>query len=106
MVDNKHFKTILTARRQELAETINTIEDRLDDPKDPDVEERATEREEDEVLETREKQSAEEIHAIDQALDRIEDGTFGICSICHEAISQARLDAVPYTNVCRNCMSG
>lgn len=106
MVDVEHFKKILSVRRSELAAKITEIEDRLDDPKDPDVEERSVEREEDEVLETQEKHSADEIHAIDAALQRIENGNFGICTICGNDISKERLVAVPYTNVCRNCMSG
>lgn len=105
MSKNQHFKTILTTRRQELADEITEIEDRLDDPKDPDAEERSVEREEDEVLESREKQNFEEIQAIDAALNRIEEGSFGICAICQEDISNERLEAVPYTNVCRNCMN-
>lgn len=104
MTDVKHHKETLIARRDEIVKMLERIEDRLDDPKDPDVEERATEREEDEVLETQGNTGLKELHAIDAALGRIEAGTYGICFTCKEEISDARLEAVPYAIKCRNCM--
>lgn len=104
MTDMNHHKNTLTARRAEIVAMLERIEDRLDDPKDPDVEERATEREEDEVLETQGNSGLKELHAIDAALSRIDAGTYGICFNCKEEISEARLEAVPYATRCRNCM--
>lgn len=43
------------------------------------------------------------LRAIDEALHRIETGTFGVCMDCEEAIPTARLDAVPWTRVCVSC---
>jgi len=43
------------------------------------------------------------LRAIDEALQRVETGTFGICMDCEEPIPTARLDAVPWTRVCINC---
>ncbi len=43
------------------------------------------------------------VRAIDEALQRVNGGTFGICMDCEETIPQARLDAVPWTRVCVNC---
>ena len=43
------------------------------------------------------------VRAIDEALQRVDGGTFGICMDCEEIIPQARLDAVPWTRVCVNC---
>jgi DnaK suppressor protein len=37
------------------------------------------------------------------ALDRIEDGTFGKCRQCGCDISEGRLQAVPYTRYCVSC---
>lgn len=42
---------------------------------------------------------------IEEALARIEAGTFGICEDCGEEISFARLDARPVTTLCINCKS-
>jgi DnaK suppressor protein len=41
--------------------------------------------------------------AIDEALARIKQGTFGVCEICKQPISQVRLEAVPWTHLCREC---
>ncbi len=40
---------------------------------------------------------------IKQALERIENGTFGICETCGEEISEARLEARPVTTECIDC---
>ena len=43
---------------------------------------------------------------IDQALKRIEDGSFGICESCEEPISVKRLEARPETTLCIRCITG
>src|SRR3954471_4976663 len=40
---------------------------------------------------------------IDDALARIENGSFGICEICEEEISVKRLEARPVTTMCIRC---
>ncbi|MEW6067509.1 MAG: TraR/DksA C4-type zinc finger protein [Nitrospirota bacterium] len=40
---------------------------------------------------------------IEGALDRIEDGTFGICEKCGEEIDIKRLEARPVTTMCIQC---
>ena len=42
---------------------------------------------------------------IEEALARIETGTFGICEVCEEEIGYARLEARPVTTLCINCKS-
>ncbi len=43
------------------------------------------------------------INKIREALERIDDGTFGICEMCEEEISEARLKARPVTTLCIDC---
>ena len=43
------------------------------------------------------------LQAIEEALWRIEKGTYGICRDCNEAIAPARLAAIPWTRVCITC---
>ena len=43
------------------------------------------------------------LRAIEEALDRIERGRFGVCEACKHPIASARLDAVPWTRLCRDC---
>lgn len=40
---------------------------------------------------------------VDNALSRIEAGSYGICERCGEAIPVARLEALPYTTLCVDC---
>lgn len=41
--------------------------------------------------------------AIEEALWRMNQGTFGICRDCGEPIAPARLNAIPWTRVCITC---
>lgn len=41
--------------------------------------------------------------AIEEALYRMEKGTYGICRDCGEPIAPARLNAIPWTRVCITC---
>jgi DnaK suppressor protein len=43
------------------------------------------------------------IGKIKEALERIENKTYGICEECGEQISEARLKARPVTTLCINC---
>jgi DnaK suppressor protein len=41
---------------------------------------------------------------VDEALDRIKDGTFGICEECGEPIGLKRLEVIPNARYCIQCM--
>src|SRR5262245_53032788 len=43
------------------------------------------------------------LQAIEEALVRMEKGTYGICRDCGEPIARARLEAIPWTRVCISC---
>jgi DnaK suppressor protein len=43
------------------------------------------------------------LQAIEEALWRIEKGTYGVCRDCGEPIAEARLNAIPWTRVCITC---
>ncbi|MFA5275946.1 MAG: TraR/DksA C4-type zinc finger protein [Candidatus Omnitrophota bacterium] len=43
------------------------------------------------------------IYELDDALKRIEEGTFGVCQDCKSLISKSRLKAVPYARTCVKC---
>jgi DnaK suppressor protein len=46
---------------------------------------------------------AETLHKIEQALHRLEEGTFGYCFECGEEISERRLRALPFAVRCKDC---
>jgi RNA polymerase-binding transcription factor DksA len=43
------------------------------------------------------------ISEIDEALERIENGKYGICKICNNMIDTDRLNILPSTTLCLNC---
>jgi len=45
------------------------------------------------------------LYHIDQALDRIDEESFGLCHVCKKAIGRERLEAVPHARMCIECKS-
>lgn len=45
------------------------------------------------------------LYAIEEALKRIEDKTFGTCLECEKAIAKQRLMAMPWVSLCVECQS-
>jgi DnaK suppressor protein len=46
---------------------------------------------------------SETLKRIDEALRRLNDGTYGVCASCEEPIAEARLQALPFAVRCRDC---
>lgn len=65
--------------------------------------ERAQERENDEVVDAIGIETSEAIVAVTRALTRIEDGSYGACERCGNAIPPARLAVRPEASFCINC---
>ena len=45
----------------------------------------------------------EALYELDDALKRIEEGSFGVCESCDSLISKSRLKAVPQARMCVKC---
>jgi len=43
------------------------------------------------------------LQAIEEALGRLDDGSYGMCRACETPIASARLEAIPWTRVCIAC---
>lgn len=50
--------------------------------------------------------SSDERDDLMQALQRLDDGTYGICTGCARRIPKARLEVMPATRRCMECASG
>ena len=72
-------------------------------PSDRDWQERATELENDEVLENLDESSRAEVTQVRAALRRLDAGTYGLCARCGQAISAPRLAAMPSATTCVGC---
>jgi DnaK suppressor protein len=46
------------------------------------------------------------LESIERALERIEDGRYGVCTSCGTFIEKGRLEAIPFTQLCISCKSG
>lgn len=103
--DKEFFKKLLNSRMDDLLKEANrTVHVMTDQTENfPDPTDRAS-MESDRNFELRIRDRERKlIPKIKDALDRIEEGTFGICDECGEEISRERLKARPVTTLCIDC---
>ena len=103
-MDENDFKKRLIELKQEVTHRINAIDrDIRHEGMSADWSEQASERENDEVLESLGNSSEQELAMIKFALLRIENGNYFHCDQCGEEIPTARLELLPFTAHCVNC---
>src|SRR5688572_20964489 len=100
MPDAAEARTRLEAQLAELEGRLSRIERDLAETPDPDSSERAVQMEDDEALEGQAVVISNEIASIRRALERIDDGSYGECTKCGEAIAEGRLQARPEAALC------
>jgi DnaK suppressor protein len=66
-------------------------------------EEEATESFELERRLTMEKRLLEQLAGVEHALQKFEEGSYGLCDNCGQPIAPARLEALPQANLCLEC---
>ncbi len=98
------------ALKKQLEERLATLQARLASIKKDvtrehsgDSAEQAQERENDEVVDAIGNETALSIRTVAAALERIADGTYGVCENCGEDIGEARLQVVPEATRCVSC---
>lgn len=114
----EHFKNIIMTQKRELVEEIESLTGRMLDSTTGEGSEDnsiyslhmadqgtdAMEREKNYLFAQR---NDDHIRRLDEALKRIDQGTFGICVVCEKLIEKERLEAVPTTQKhvdCKNQM--
>jgi len=103
--DVDYFKKLLTERLSDLLnQAEGTVSGMIDQKENfPDPTDRASlEADRNFMLRIRDREN-KLIKKIKKALDRIENGTFGICESCGEEIGIERLKARPVTTQCIDC---
>lgn len=70
---------------------------------EPDWEDVAADRAAAARLDALSERDARELLQIYQSLERLDDGTFGYCAVCHAPIENERLRAMPQTDRCSGC---
>ncbi|MBY3514136.1 TraR/DksA family transcriptional regulator [Rhizobium laguerreae] len=102
-MNKSSVQTVLQTMKDDLVRRLGAIDTDLCVALEKDSEERATQVENDEVLREMQAEGRDQIAAIDAAIDRLNDGTYGRCVKCHYPIGKERLTAVPYTPFCIDC---
>jgi RNA polymerase-binding transcription factor DksA len=93
----------LLDERRLLTGRIGRIEADFSGLMDDDFAEQAVERADDEVLDREERIAAARLHAIEAAIARLREGTYGICIRCGETIAPQRLAIMPEAPTCIAC---
>ncbi len=93
----------LNAKKDELEERLERVDASLRKTHAKDWSEQAQERENDEVVEALGSNIRVELHQINEALARVDNGEYGTCAVCDGPIRVARLEALPYTDRCHSC---
>ena len=111
-LDTEHFRQRLLDERQRVQEALdylhqeqsgslqNETQEIPSDNHPGDVATVTFDRELDYTLEENEERV---LGAIESALRRIEEGTYGACLSCQEAVPPERLEALPWTTSCIDC---
>jgi RNA polymerase-binding protein DksA len=113
-VDTDRFRTMLEEERLRVVEAITylheenpgTIEDETEEivgASDNHLAETASVTLDREIDYTLEENSGHVLSAIDEALARLADGSFGRCGTCGRPIAEERLEAVPWATQCIDC---
>ena len=97
------LKAELEQRRAAMQSRLTSIKRDVTQEHSGDSAEQAQERENDEVVDAIGNETRQSLHAIQVALDKIADGTYGECEKCGSAIGEGRLNAIPEATYCVNC---
>lgn len=99
------LRDMLETRRRELQDKLRSLRETLPDEmtnvRDPE-EQSVHDFVQDVELALMEMKS-ETLNKIDEALQRLEEGTYGTCAECGTEISEARLRALPFATLCISC---
>jgi RNA polymerase-binding protein DksA len=105
METNQRMRERLARMRQDILARTGAVQRDLRRTRDRDSEERAIQIENDPVLEQLDDEGRRELQQIDEALARIDAGTYGRCEQCGGRIQEERLEALPFATTCIDCAS-
>ena len=111
-MDTERFRKILLDERDRVTLTVENLheansgsleEETEEETYDNHLADSATATLNREIDYTLEENSEHVLSGINEALDRIESGTFGSCARCGKQIAEERLEALPYATRCIDC---
>lgn len=111
--DYQHYKANLKNLKKKYSELINSLDQSLNDPMGEttselslydnhpaDIASEVYERGKDIGFKT---YALQQIEKVEDALERLENGQYGICDKCGQPIPKERLEAIPLTTMCVKC---
>lgn len=103
--DREKFRTLLLNKRNQLLDYRDELGEAWRDlhEREPEAEERAQNESMSRNLESLEEKELAVVVAIDEALRKLQTGSYGVCMRCGESIPEKRLEAIPWTPMCVNC---
>ncbi len=111
-MDTERFRRNLLEERERLSSTIghlheansSSLEDETEEETfDNHLADSATATLDREIDYTLEENAENLLRAIDEALERIENGNYGKCERCGQQIAEERLEAIPHATRCIDC---
>src|SRR5437870_8168274 len=102
----EYYKKRLLARREELLRNIARTEEEgraADEDPTVDLADKAANSYTKEFLFGQTNTDRATLQLVEEALERIRKGTYGICENCGEELQQKRLEAVPWASHCTSC---
>ena len=103
MVDTKAARQRLLALKDEYETRLNKIDYDIQHPAtdmSQDWEDQAIIAEQDDMRKNLMVEAQQNLEQVNNALRRIENGTYGICNVDGEEIEPERLEAIPYATTC------
>ena len=99
------LKGMLEDRRREIHEKLRSLREAIPSSSHDvrDAEEQSVDEFVQEVDLALMQMKSDTLKKIDAAILRLEDGTYGRCQECEQEISEARLRALPFAVLCRDC---
>jgi DnaK suppressor protein len=104
-IPSAELRERLEQQKIELTERVSKIKADVGRGLDPNSKEQAVQLENKEVLDALGNEATSELAKIGAALQRMDDGTYGVCTACGAEIDSRRLNARPYSSRCIACAS-
>lgn len=101
-----YFKDMLETRKEQIIKNITSVNDELAQLRDMDLNDEgdyASVNSDDLVESAIGEQQHAELKEIEVALDKLKQGTYGICDMCEEDIGIHRLKVKPHAKFCIDC---
>lgn len=104
----EYFENIIREKRAKAKKELDRLQDQLDEQHEKGAQESVythhigdagTDVEDEETIYTLMERERKFIKKLDEALERIENKTYGICKVSGKPISKQRLEAVPHTQL-------